>query len=61
MKTGYNRCLFTRLPGKKAPVHPAVGLIMRDSLAEPICKELFIQFTVCVFDEHLFLLLSFWF
>ena len=28
MNKAYNRDLFTRLPGKYAPVHPAVGWIV---------------------------------
>ena len=31
MNKAYNRCLFTRLPGKYAPVHPAVGWIVGTS------------------------------
>ena len=31
MNKAYNRCLFTRLPGKKAPVHPVVGCIVHNS------------------------------
>ena len=31
MNKAYNRCLFTLLPGKLAPVHPAVGYIVGDS------------------------------
>ena len=31
MNKAYNRCLVTRLPGKKAHVHPAVGWIVCNS------------------------------
>ena len=31
MNKAYNRGLFTRLPGKSAPVHPAVGWIVGSS------------------------------
>ena len=31
MNMTYNGCLFTRLPGKYAPVHPAVGWLVGDS------------------------------
>ena len=31
MKKAYNRCLFTRLPGESAFVHPAVGWIVSNS------------------------------
>ena len=32
MNKANNRCLFTRLPGQLAPVHPAVGWIVGNSL-----------------------------
>ena len=32
MNKAYNKCLFTRLPGKYALVHPAVGWTVGNSL-----------------------------
>ena len=41
MNQAYNRCLFTLLPDKSAPVYPAVGWIV-GHLSQRPCKMTFI-------------------